>query len=485
MFFINQIKFVQFKKKVVFGFFLIFLLISASNAFQNIQAENQINQLISDNQGFWGISFQDAETGENLIQINSTKRLMPASNLKLLTSAAILQELGPDFYYETKIYGDGELNSEKIWKGNLYIVGAGDPSIDGKFTAGNRFYAFENLSSQLSIKGLEGNIIANDSYFDAQSLPLGWSWDDLSYYYAPEISALSFNGNCIELEVSTKDGKPQINWFPFNTDFVSFINLQTSGASEFKEFYRRLPGTNLIMLKSQLPKNYIERESLTITLPSLYFIDSFAKYLQTKNITFQGELLLDHQNKDWNNYRLLANHRSPPLAELIEEVNKHSNNFYTEMLLKTAAAHKYQMQASTELGLELVKDFAANMGFDRQKLVLSDGSGLAYKNLVSTVEMTNFLTQMRKQNYFETFENSLSIAGIDGSLESRFADSVLKNKIKGKSGYISGTRALSGYLQTSKGRLLSFSIIANHYTESNRQIDALQKKALEIVYENF
>ncbi len=469
--------------------FLIYLfivfIISSSWAFQNPLAENQINQLISENNGFWGISFTDAETGESLIQVNAKKRLMPASNLKLLTSAAILNQLGPDFYYETKIYGEGKLSSDDVWKGNLYIVGTGDPSMDGKFTAGNRFFAFENLVNQLNFKNIEGNLIANDAYFDLQSLPLGWSWDDLSYYYAPEINALSFNDNCIDLKVSTKAGKPQITWFPFNTDFVSFINLQSSGAAEFKEFYRRLAGTNLIMLKSQLPKNYTEQESLTITLPSLYFIDTFAKYLKTKNIGFNGELLLDHENKDWSNYKLLAVHRSPPLSELIKEINKHSNNFYTEMLLKTTAVHKYKTQGSTELGLEMVKDFAAEMGFDRQKLVLSDGSGLAYKNLISAGEMSEFLARMRQHKYFAVFEDSLSIAGHDGSLENRFANSVLKNKIKGKSGYISGSRALSGYLQTSHGRLLSFSIIANHYTESNAQIDALQREMLEIAYKSF
>ncbi len=473
--------------------FLISFLFCGVYALQQDNLQSQVLSTIESSaakNAYWALSVRD-EDGNLVVDINSNKSMTPASNLKLLTSAAVLDSLGPDFRYITKIYGKGELVNG-IWQGDLYIVGSGDPSISGLFYAGNQFHVFEELHNQLSdygIKAVAGNLIGNEAYFDGETLPAGWNWDDLPYYYAAETGALSFNNNCVDLEVKSGGvgSKPSLSWFPFNTDYVTFINDQTvvPARDGYQEFYRRLPGMNVILLRSKLPANYTERESLTISNPTEYFLDTFQRYLADKNLKIQGKLEPEYEHRDFpeSDYKLLASHQSVPLKELIKQVNKKSDNFYTEMLLKTAAAEKYKTQGSVRNGLSLVRDFALRMGFNDNHVYLSDGSGLSETNLISTGGMTQFLNKMRQHDYFKEFEESLSVAGVDGSLSGRFGGSPLVNKIKGKTGYITGTKALSGYLQTKSGRTVSFSIITNHFTNAKDTVGYTQNQILEKVYQ--
>jgi serine-type D-Ala-D-Ala carboxypeptidase/endopeptidase (penicillin-binding protein 4) len=437
---------------------------------------------------YWSISVRNSK-GDQLLDYNADMRMTPASNLKLLTSAAILDTLGPEYRFQTNIYGQGKLENG-VWHGNLYVVGSGDPSISGLFYASNRLQVFENFYKMLKEQGiseLDGNIVGNAAYFDAENLPTGWRWDDLSYYYAAETGPLSFNNNCVELEVKTGawGANPNISWFPFDTDYVTFINQQTISRGGYEEYYRRMPGMNIFVLRSKLPANYVEHEPLAITNPTLFFVDTFEKYLKSKGTKINGTHQAEYETRNFTSkdFTVLAKHQSVPLKEMLKHLNKTSDNFYTEMLLKTAAAERYKMPGSTINGLSLVKEFAGHMGFNQDDIVLTDGSGLGANNLISTGEMTQFLTEMRNHTNFSDFEDSLSIGGVDGSLAGRFADTKLRGKIKGKSGYITGTKALSGYLTTASGQTVQFSIITNHFTNSKDNVGAVQGNILELIYE--
>ncbi|MEX0994826.1 MAG: D-alanyl-D-alanine carboxypeptidase/D-alanyl-D-alanine-endopeptidase, partial [Balneolaceae bacterium] len=416
------------------------------------------------------------------------KQIRPASTWKLVTSAAYLNFLGGDYTFVTGLYGTGRQEGN-TWRGDLLIRGTGDPAISGEFYDGNPLFLFEQWVDSLKNMGIDridGNLIGNESFFDDVPYPRGWEWDDLSYYYGVEINALSFNKNVVDLEV-VADGevgqKPDIQWFPFNTPYVNFINEQviTPAGTSYDESYRRLLGTNTILLRSRLPRGYYETEPLSIAQPSLYFIDTFSRVLQMEGIRLTGRLITDRQERDWNDenyYRLIYEHESVPLRNMIEWKNKESDNFYAEMLLKTLAAETYGVEGSTELGLEAVKQFMYSVGVDTSRVTMRDGSGMASGNLVRSRDLNEFLKHIQSLDWFDDFYKSLSIAGVDGTLESRFHGSPVRDQFYGKTGFVSGVRTLAGYLRTESGRRLIVTIATNNYTARTSSVDRLHEKIL-------
>ncbi|HEX6981993.1 MAG TPA: D-alanyl-D-alanine carboxypeptidase/D-alanyl-D-alanine-endopeptidase [Balneolaceae bacterium] len=450
-----------------------------------------IEQSRADN-AFWSVIVRDT-TGKILEGFNIGKLVRPASNLKLLTSATVLNELGADYTYRTVMYGLGYQNGSS-WEGNIIIRGSGDPSISGKYYNEDRFYVFNKFYKALKAMGIEeinGNLVGNDAFFDQQPYPKGWAWNDLSFYYGVETSALSFNNNTVDLTVYA-DGDigdtPEIEWFPFDTDYVKFVNEQviSPAESEYDEFYRRLMGTNRIILRSKLPQNYVEHEALSVLNASRFFIDTFKKYLEDGNISVNGRLIVESQQQDWNSdqYKILAVHESVPLRKLLQQLNKESDNFYAEMLLKTSAAEHFDISGSTELGIMLMKDFSASIGLDTTKMELSDGSGMAASTLITVKNLSKLLVEMRDHHQFEVYKNSLSISGVDGSLEYRFPASMV-GKIYGKTGYVSGVRSLSGYMESSSGKPLIFCVVANNYTKETSYIDYVQEKIIQKIYRSY
>lgn len=480
-------------KTGAFAFLLLFAIsfpVSAQHILPGLKTTiNQSNA----GDAFWSVTVRDS-TGSLLFGYNKDKLVRPASNLKLLTSAAILDQLGPDFRYTTFIYGVGRQEGH-TWKGDIIVRGAGDPSISGRFYNDHRFHVFEEIANKLDslgIRRIEGNVIGNDSYFDQQPYPKGWSWEDLSFYYGVEISALSFNDNAVDLQVFADGevgGTPRIQWFPFDTDYVEFINEQTISPAhtEYDEFYRRLLGTNTIVLGSKLPKGYYEEESLSILNAPLFFMDTFKKYLEDTGIDITGQIIIDNQLRDWNSnrFQVLVQHNSKPLSTLLHEINTESSNFYTEMMLKTAAAEKYDTQGSTDLGISLVKEFAHSMGMDTTDIEMSDGSGMASSTLLAPEDLTSFLVHMQAHPEFLTYKNSMAIAGFNGTLEHRFHGTPLEDNVSGKTGYISGVRAISGYMRGSSGNKLVFSIYTNNYTNKTSYIDRLHQELLMQIYQAY
>lgn len=479
--------------KIGLGLAAILLVSRVGIAQSNQTLSPKLKQIITASkakQAFWGIVVRDS-TGHFLEKYHGHKLFSPASNLKLLTSATVLNELGPKFRYKTYMYGVGYLK-DSVWVGNIVIRGAGDPSISGTFYGGYRLYVmneyFQSLDS-LGITKIKGKLIGNTSYFDTKPYPETWMWSDMTFYYAPQINALSFNNNTIDLTVKAKGAvgsEPIIYWFPFNTDYVNLINDQliTPSNTYYDEYYQRYLGTNTILLKSYLPQGFVEREALTVIDPARYFMDTFKKYLKNGGIEVTGNIIIDNRFHDWNSdkYKVLDVHISHPLRNLIRHMNKESDNFYAEMLLKTAAAEHYGVRGTTKLGIKLNKHFLKSLGADVSDIEMHDGSGLSASTLISPIDISTLLVGMMDHPYFEAYKSSLPVGGVDGSLEYRFTNGVLTGKVYAKTGYISGARALSGYLITDSNQTVVFSIFTNHYTASTSYIDYLHELILEQVY---
>lgn len=472
----------------------VLIITSPLQAQKNLSApiKNQIQNSKASN-AFWVIQVRDS-SGKILESYHADKLVRPASNLKLVSSGAYLDLLGPDFRFKTNLYGRGS-QSDSLWIGDLVVEGSGDPSINGNLYNENPLFLFEKWADLLKEKGIsriEGNLIGYDGLFDDVPYPEGWEWSDLSFYYAPEISALSFNSNVVDLEVIA-DGPvgsiPEIQWFPFNTPYVEFINEQqiTPRGTEYDESYRRVLGTNTIILRSTLPQGYYETEPLSVLEPPYYFMDTFKRYLERRGIEVSGQIYIDESTnfEAGRSPKLLDTHLSEPLYKLIQWLNRESDNFYTEMLLKKTAAELYDVQGTTELGLEILKAYMYEMEFDTTLVSLRDASGMAPATLLQADDLNQYLLKVKEKEYFPYLYESLSIGGVNGTLSYRFRNSVVRENFIGKTGFVSGVRALSGYLNTSSGQQLTVSIFTNNYTAKTSHIDLIHQHILEYLYSTY
>jgi len=462
---------------------------------QNQVVQRQIEARLSNKalpNAIWAVSVRD-DTGTEIASFNSDKLMVPASNMKLITSAAVIEELGSEYRFTTPIYGDGRLQ-DSTWIGDIYIVGSGDPSINGDNYEDDAFYVFRQWADQLKKAGIDsisGKIFGNTSIFDGEHLAPDWDWYDLPFYYAAEVGPLSFNSNTVFLEVNTSGAvgsTPSITWFPYNTDYVTFVNKQriTRRGTSYRESYKRFPGNNTITLASTLPQNYVETEALTVSNPTMYFLDSFIKYLLNDGFGLNVTYYEDPFPNDWSQQRftLLASHSSEPLSVLLMKLNKDSDNLYAEMLLKTLAYHRKKASGSIRLGEIAANERFSIMKLDTNLVSIRDGSGLASTNLVSTSFLSNLLYSMTKSVHHEYYNASLTIAGIDGTFKNRMRGTKLEGNLRGKSGSISRTRAFSGYLTTKSGKTISFSMIANNFRVPTREIDRVHEALALYLYDS-
>ncbi|MDR9417435.1 D-alanyl-D-alanine carboxypeptidase/D-alanyl-D-alanine-endopeptidase [Gracilimonas sp.] len=472
-----------------FTYLLCFAILAEVSVAQNVQSiiGNAPNQ-----EAFWSVTVRDAN-GKILESLNSHKTIIPASNQKLISSAAILDHFGSDYRFTTNIYGDGELQGN-TWVGDLIIKGSGDPSISGDLYEEDRYYAFKIFLEQLQdlgIQRIEGNLMADISLFDNQYYPKGWDWYDMSFYYGVQISPLSFNNNAVDLEVFAEGkigGTPRITWFPDSTDYVTFKNQQviTHPATEYDEYYRREMGGNTIILGSTLPQGYYEDESLAINDPAMFFLDSFKDFLNENGIKFSRPIIVPDQAFSYDTTNVIATYRSKPLRELVQWLNKESDNFYTEMLVKRLSADAGNQPGSFEHGIDQVRTFLANFGIDTTYVVMNDASGMAQGNFNKTAYLSEFLHKMQDHPEFEAYFNSMSVAGIDGTLAHRMKGTPLYKNFKGKSGFVTGVRTLSGYMETESGKKLIVSLATNNFiSEKVSSIDAVHEQILMYLYEKY
>ncbi len=474
---------------------LILILVIFSGDVTNAQQLDPVRDIIDRSQAsssFWSVVVRSSN-GETIYEYNSEKLIRPASNLKLITSAAFLERIGEDYQFETTLYGTGEQIGNR-WAGDLYIKGSGDPSINSE-AYDDPLFLFERwymLLDSMGIDAVDGNIIGHDGLFDDIPYPRGWEWDDLSYFYAPEISALSFNLNVVDLEVianGSPGSKPSITWFPFETSYVQFVNEQlvTPRDTKFDESYRRDLGSNTIYLRSTLPEGYYETEPLSVHNPSLYFVDTFKRYLERQGIAVRGQLLLSKEHVDWTapGFKELDTHQSRPLHTMITRLNRESDNFYAEMLLKNLASMEYGVPGSTELGLNIVKEFMNANGFDTTSVTLRDASGMAPATSLKASELNQFLYNLQSKPYFDHYFQSLSVGSRNGTLRYRFQNNLIAENFRGKTGFLSGVRSLSGYLETANGERLVVTIATNNYAVKTAVVDLIHERILNYFYTNY
>jgi len=448
--------------------------IAAQDTITTAPLKAQIDRILEDQRlegAVTGISIRKAGNGEVIYSSNGNIRLHPASNMKLLTAAAALEKLGPDYQFSTELWMDGRVKG-KVLEGDLFLKGTGDPTLMKK--------DLDQFAKELKEKGISrinGNLIGDDSWYDNIRLSQDLNWSDEPFHTGAQVSALTlsptndYDSGTVLLEItpSVKIGKKGSIQVTPNTDYVNIINqTKTAEAEQSSQvIIDRVHGTNTIIVKGSIPQNGSSMKKwVAVWKPTEYVLHVFKKSLYAHGITFGGKSaiktgVLPHKASK------LADKQSMPLKELLIPFMKLSNNSHAEVLTKEMGK-VVQGEGSWDAGLQVIKETVMNLGLNGESIQLRDGSGMSHKNMITANELSKLLFIAQSKKWFPEFEKSLPIAGQSdklsgGTLRSRLKDELTIGNVKAKTGSISGVSTLSGYITARSGEPYIFSIMINNF----------------------
>ncbi len=413
----------------------------------------------------WGISVQTLAPNITLYSRDNKKYFIPASNLKLLTTAAVLYKFGGDFKIRTSIYGN-----EK----NLRLVGRGDPS----FTTAQ----LVNLVQQLKQKGYTkiDTLTVDDSYYKGEKLNLNWSWEDIFFYYGASINSLILNENTAVLTISPqKVGESLIIGLDDNGKGLQIKNeALTSEKDGLNNVdYKYDFGSPILTVRGQLPvdaKSVIQ--GVAIPDPVGNFIRQLKGILAREGISVKQEI--KESERPIENEKEIAFVESPPLAEMLATTNLYSNNVYAESFLRTLGVDRKQFKTTEESGLNEMKNILKEIGVNRDNYQLDDGSGLSRLNLINVEAIMQTLKGISQTKVGEIYKKSLPVAGVSGTLKNRFKGTKAQGIVYAKTGTLTGASALSGYIDVPGYQTIIFSIMVN---QSDQSVPEIRKAIDEIV----
>jgi D-alanyl-D-alanine carboxypeptidase/D-alanyl-D-alanine-endopeptidase (penicillin-binding protein 4) len=426
------------------------------------------------------VSLYIAETDnqEVVLEYNSGRSLTPASVMKLITSAAALELLGPQYTFKTVIGYTGVLNKKtgKL-KGDIVIRGGGDPALGSPYFA-DHYNGFLDVwvseIKKLGIKKIEGRVITDDSYYDYQPVPAKWLWEDAGNYYGAGVYGLSVFDNTYDIHFMIgADSQLVVKDIIPDECRIELSNwLITEGTSDDGYVFAAPYSTNGWMagtIPSKL-EDYVLKAS--VADPPGLMAKTTDKKLKNAGITVSKEptTFRLEQITVAGNMVPIAETISPPLSEIIEILNHESVNLYAEHLIKELGK-KFSGQGSTEAGVEIVMRFLNNSGIGTDGMFIVDGSGLSPVSSINARGIANVLCFMKnKGRYFPEYLNSLPEAGKEGTLKNYFRDPVFDSRLKAKSGSMTRVRSYAGYFTTISGKQMVFSIIINNYSGTSRYI---------------
>jgi len=395
-------------------------------------------------------------TGEAVVSRAGDRFFVPASTLKLLTTAAALTALGPEYTLQTSVLGTTSPEGHTT----LQVMGGGDPSFDQASLAA--------LAAQVAQQPLQSVdvLYGDETAFPGSAVNPNWEWEDVQAGYGAPVNALILNENEIVLSLVPQGvGEPlQVVWEePRQGLGWQIENYSTTVAADEPEYVSvgRELGRPVLQVWGQLiAGSPTETTSIAEPNPGQAFLDALQTELAAQGIRVPQTRLTPAPAGD--RWFPLATITSPSLAELLIPTNQNSNNLYAEALLKTLGRQDADETDATESGVAIARQALTDLGMDVSELVMVDGSGLARKNLVTPQAMVDALQGMVRSPYFSTYRDSLAVAGVSGTLRNRLKDTPAAGHLYGKSGAISRNFALAGYLYPPNYEPLAFSIFINN-----------------------
>jgi len=467
--------------RIVFILYLFFL----ANA--TIIAQKAINraieQLVSDaslKHGSVSISVIDVESGELIASHQPYQSLIPASSLKVVTTAMALKFLGPDYRFKTYLEYDGQIDENGVLKGNVYIRGGGDPTLGSHhFKAATKKEAvlaqFVEAIRKAGIRTIDGKIIGDASFFDTAVSGRTWLWEDLGNYYGAGAWGLNFHENLFFLDFRQNNqlgSQPKIEGIrptiP-NLLLINEVKLAKKGSGD-NAYIFGAPYTYTRFVRGTIPvgnKKFTVKGS--IPDPPFFMAHSLMQALDKAGVytsqmaSTMSELKYTNKTITKNRQSLLT-FESPKLSTIVKETNLKSVNLYCESMLRTIGK-EIGGEGSAEKGLSLIEASLKEQNVETDGFFMEDGSGLSVRNAISSYHLASIMQMIAKdKTIFQTFISSLPLAGRTGSLKYMFKGSKAENRLLAKSGGMNRVRSYTGFVPKKSGGWMAFSVIVNEFS---------------------
>ncbi len=425
-----------------------------------------------------GIHISELESGKVLFELNSDKRMIPASVLKLVTSAAALEVLGPEYRFRTRIGYTGRIENG-ILKGNLVVIGGGDPALGSEYFRDHYFFPhFLEIWAQriksAGINRIDGNLILDGSIYDTEKIPPTWIWEDLGNYYGSGASAFTVYDNLFRISFRSpaEAGKPAVinSMYPVVEGLEWTSEVLSSDINRDLAYIFGSPEDNKRVIRGTIPRN---RKSFTIKasnpFPESLLAREFLNSLSKNGVFLTGQIVYDKVPAQ--QFSQLYSFESPPLREIVKVLNVESVNLFAEHLVKQVAAEKTGI-GSRSAGLQIISDHWKEKGFNTQNLFMEDGSGLSHFNAVTPGFIASVLRYMRRPgSSYPAFHTLLPSAG-NGTLQSFNAGNFPDNSLQVKSGSMMRIRCYSGYIKQGGGKDIIVVVFMNHFSGSHARLVA-------------
>lgn len=460
-------------------FLLIIQAVQAYSQTNTLKLEREIEKLKADESlkhAVWGICVMPVKKDTVIAEYNSAVSLIPASTLKIVTTGAALSLLGSDFRFETKLQYDGTFDTlTGTIKGNLYITGGGDPTLESAYfkDKNDSLSTTDKWANYLQYKGIrkiEGAVIGDASIFEDNLLPAQWTWADMGNYYGAGACGLTYGDNkyTVYLKSTAKGTATTILKIQPAIKGLQLINTVTSGGNDDNAFIYGAPYTYYRKIQGTIPpyKNNYDIAG-AIPDPALYCAQMLDSSLRAIGVVISQKPTTVRALAEMEMYyaqprQTLFTNYSPNLSDIVYWTNLKSNNLYAEHLLKYLGYKQNGIGTTTE-GTETVTAFWQRKGVNVSGFFMNDGSGLSRSNVITTKTEAQILRVMAKEKTYKDFYASLPVAGKSGSLGSLCEGTVAENNLRAKSGYITRARGYTGYVKNKKGETLCFSLLANNY----------------------
>lgn len=405
------------------------------------------------------VSVKDAKSGRVVYEYNQHKLMNPASVQKIFTMKSAYNELGADYTFKTKAFIDK--------KGNLYIKLGADPTLSTG--------SLKNLLRTVKEKYNKpvNDIVVDSSVIDGKQWGIGWMWDDDTNSLLPKYSPFSINENKIEVTIDPgKNGAfPEIkNRSPYSMTLVNMVKNDKGNKLSFERMpwntgdLTYISGTVATPLKIKLP----------VDSPERHFNDELNAALSSVRIKYSGTIKTAPMP---SGLQEIAEISSPPLVAIVSDTLKNSNNFYSEMIFKTAGGHYSNGQGTTEQAVEMFNKYYSGIASD--KPVVVDGCGISRNDLLTADWVSEALNKIYKEKDFEEFVLLLP-KPIEGTLADRLLDISLK--VRAKTGTASGISSIAGYIDTKSNKKYSFVILIQNYSQPTIEIKRFEDLLINEIY---
>jgi D-alanyl-D-alanine carboxypeptidase/D-alanyl-D-alanine-endopeptidase (penicillin-binding protein 4) len=429
-----------------------------------------------------GVLVRDLSSGAIVCGHDADHGFMTASNMKLVSSATALVTLGPDFRYRTTLVGTGPV-VDGVLDGDLVLVGSGDPTFGGR-TENDALDVLRRMVARAvadhGLRAIRGDILGDDDCHPDEVMGEGWAWNYQGDAYAAQVSGLCFAENIARVTVAAGGaaGAPTVSVDPAVPGFFAIENLATTVPAGTRPTLSavRLRATNRIQVRGSTPEGTGPWSTrISVENPTLFAARALHHVLAEAGIEVTGQPI-DRDERParperYGDEQILASHESATLADILVTLNKVSQNLYAEQVIRTASRVALG-DASMGSASAHAKATLTALGVDPDGMRIADGSGLTRLDLVRPRQFVDLLAGMWNHESRDAFVTTLPVAGVDGTIGKRFAETAASGRVLAKTGTISAVAALSGYVlrRDAEAAPLCFSILMNNFT--SRSADA-------------